>query len=116
MKILLDIKPLSINKCWCGRRFKTKDYLQYEKDIFWLLTQHKVKADEKILKSESVAIIFAFYLKSILKSDVDNYLKPLIDILVKNGFIKDDRYVTALHIYKIKSDRDCIEIEIRDRD
>ena len=27
--IHLEIKPLSVNECWQGKRFKTKAYLKY---------------------------------------------------------------------------------------
>ena len=30
---LVHIKPLSVNQAWKGRRFKTNDYKQYEKDL-----------------------------------------------------------------------------------
>jgi len=115
VNLKLDIKPISINTCWAGRRFKTPKYTQYEKDIYWLLQTNKYKPEQEISESERIAVVFTFHLKSILKGDIDNPVKPLLDLLVKNGFIKDDRYIMALHIYKVKAEKDSVEIEIMEQ-
>ena len=33
----IDIKPLSVNKCWQGRRYKTSEYKAYEEELLWIL-------------------------------------------------------------------------------
>lgn len=109
IKLKIPIHPVSINCCWQGRRFKTKDYLKYERDIFYLLREYK---RPEMLTNEPIKITFRFYLKSTTKSDADNFLKPIIDILVKQEFLKDDRYIQEYHIYKVKSEEDYIEVEI----
>jgi hypothetical protein len=35
--MILNIKPLSVNDAWQGRRVKSKKYRQYENDILKLL-------------------------------------------------------------------------------
>lgn len=107
MLIKLDYKPVSINVVWQGQRFKTKIYKVYERDLSKLLMIY-----QKPPQTENIKITYKFYQKALFRGDVDNLIKPLQDILVKNGFMKDDRYITEMHIYKIKSDTDYMEIEI----
>mgnify|MGYP001108467912 CR=1 FL=1 len=38
----VNIKPLSVNKVWQGRRYKTKDYKVYEEALFYLLKKYKI--------------------------------------------------------------------------
>lgn len=106
MKIKLDIKPLSINSCWQGRRYKTKEAKVYDRTLQLLLPKSKIEAQFYIVK-------YIFYLKSILMADLDNFIKIIQDNIVKKGIIKDDRYIVKIEAQKIKSDRDYIEIEIQ---
>ena len=69
----IKIKALSVNNCWQGRRFKTKQYKGYEKELLLKLPNKKVGKGKIALY-----IIFGFSNKL---SDIDNGLKPLIDIL-----------------------------------
>jgi len=80
----VNIKPLSVNAAWQGKRFKTKLYKQYEKDLFLILPA-KIKIPEGKL---------AFYIKfgfSNSGSDNDNPLKPLQDVLQKKYNFNDNR-------------------------
>ncbi|MDE2015990.1 MAG: RusA family crossover junction endodeoxyribonuclease [Patescibacteria group bacterium] len=88
----LSIKPLSVNDAYRGRRFKTSDYNNYEKEVFLLLPPAaKIPKGKLKLKCE-----FGF---SSRRSDIDNALKPFIDILQKKyGF--DDRIIYRLEIEK----------------
>lgn len=47
-------------------------------------------------------------------TDIDNLIKPLQDILVKNGIIEDDRKILSFNAKKFKSDKDYIEITINE--
>lgn len=102
VKIL--IRPLSINRAWQGRKFKTKEYDQYISDMFYLLP--------KELKIDPENLHFIFHLKqtTFLKADVDNFIKPLLDIMVKKGILEDDRFVKKITIEKVVSDEYKIEI------
>ena len=83
----VDIKPLTVNQVWQGRRFKTPKYKQYEKDVLTLLP--KLEIPEGNLKLTIIANV------SSKLSDVDNVAKPFIDILQKKyGF--DDRRIYEL--------------------
>lgn len=87
----INIKPLSVNECWQGRRFKTKEYKQYEKDLLLMLPKLKIcDAPYKI------TIEFGF---SSILADIDNPLKPFLDILQKKYNI-NDRDVYSLTVLK----------------
>ncbi len=93
MLINLDVKPLSINQCWQGRRFKTKAYKQYEKAILLLLPSIEFTYKDEI----EINIVFGFSSKT---ADIDNPLKPILDILQKKyGF--NDRSVYRLTVDKV---------------
>ena len=104
--IKIPLKPLSVNKAWQGRRFKSSYYKQFEKDISKLLPRAR-----KTMKEE-IEIHYTFYLKNYKLSDVDNLIKPLQDQLVAKGYFKDDRQIVFLTAEKIKSIEDKIEVEI----
>lgn len=103
--IQLDIKPLTVNKAWQGKRFTTKDYKKYTEDCLLLLPRVEVQASK-------YEIIYRFYLIHHKTTDYDNLIKPLQDIIVKKGIIPDDKYIYRAVIEKIPSTRDYIEIEI----
>ena len=75
----IDIKPLSVNKCWKGRRFKTDEYKKYEKDVRFLLGSLKIP-------NPPYKVFYTFGFSS-ASSDIDNPVKPFQDILSKEyGF------------------------------
>ncbi len=103
--IVQKIKPLSINKAWQGRRFKTKDYKNYERDLLYILQK------QEMIKGE-VAINIDFYFKYPKKCDIDNPVKCLVDILVKKGYIEDDRKIMKMDLRKFQSDEEGFEVRI----
>ena len=109
MIINIDIKPLSVNRCWQGRRFKTKEYNQYIKDVTYIISgmQQLVRPVDYLCQ-----IHYRFYLKNWKMTDGDNLVKGLQDILVKVGLLKDDRFIMKYVIEKIPSQFDSIEIEL----
>lgn len=89
MRFKLAIKPLSVNKAWQGKRFKTKDYKQFERDMMLMLP--KVKIDFK----GNLRVDIQYGFSSVL-SDIDNPNKMVIDVLCKKyGF--DDRQIYELN-------------------
>lgn len=111
MKIKLPIKALSINRAWMGRRFKTKDYKQFEEDCIKLIS-FSTHGQTDLYEERAVEIHYTFYIKNYSMTDVSNLVKLLEDILVKCEIIKDDRYVISFTATKIKSKADKIVIEI----
>lgn len=77
--IRINIKPLSVNEAWQGKRYKTDKYRIYQNTLLWLLP--KIKVPEPPYE-----IHFRFGFSNSL-SDWDNPVKPTQDILCKKyGF------------------------------
>lgn len=93
LKIKLDIKPMSVNAAWRGRRFKTVEYKRYEKAVLLLLPKIK----EPLLGNFGMNILYGF---SSSASDIDNPTKLILDILQKKyGF--DDKNIFELNLKKV---------------
>lgn len=82
--IKIEIKPLSTNDAWMGRRFKTSEYKAYEELLFYLLPK-KVKIPEGKIKA---TYIFGLSSKA---ADGDNCIKQFQDILSKKYKFNDNR-------------------------
>lgn len=89
--IKIDIKPLSVNKCWQGRRFKTPDYKNYERDLMLMLPNIQIPHSKLYIE-----VTFGFSNKA---SDIDNPLKPFLDILQKK-YKFDDKDIYELLVHK----------------
>lgn len=101
------IKPLSVNQCWQGKRYKTKTYKSYEKELLLKLPFKKI-SNSKI----RIDVTFGF---SNSLSDIDNGLKPFLDILQKKYNI-NDRNIYQLNVTKevVKKGSDFILFKIID--
>ena len=80
--IEIKIKPLSINGAFKGRRFKTPDYTSYETELYHLLPKIKVPEGKLALRVE------VGYSNKM--SDIDNFLKPFIDVMQKKYDFNDN--------------------------
>ena len=103
----LDIKPLSVNKAWKGRRFKTDEYKKYERDVCLMLKP--IEIPEGPLQ---ISLVFGFSSKL---SDFDNPVKPFVDCLQKKyGF--NDKMIKKAVIEVVDVDRGCefIEFEVKE--
>lgn len=110
LNIKVNINPLSVNKCWMGRRFKTPIYKK------WILEmEHKLRKAGKMPDSKDwLTVEIDFYVKNISMADTDNPVKPLLDSLTHNGIIKDDRYIKRHIVEKFKVDtKEDEKIEVR---
>ena len=92
IKHSLDLKPLSANKMWLGAKRKSKEYRIYEKESLNRLPSGVVIPKQKI--DIKIAV---FYSSS--RSDIDNALKPFLDILQKR-YKFDDCRVYDMHTRK----------------
>lgn len=79
--IAFDIKPLSVNEAWQGKRYKTPKYKKYEKDLLLILPKLQMPKPPYV-------IIYEFGITS--QSDFDNPIKPLQDILCKKYKFNDN--------------------------
>lgn len=84
----VTIKPLSVNECWKGKRFKTDKYQKYEHDVLFLLPKIN-------LPSPPFTIELTFGLSNIA-SDFDNPVKPFVDILQKKYLFNDKEIHQAI--------------------
>jgi Holliday junction resolvase RusA-like endonuclease len=101
----IQIKPLSVNQAWQGKRFKTSKYKSYEKEILLRLKPMEIPKGK-------IQILIDFGVSSTL-ADVDNPAKLFIDLLSKKyGF--NDKLVYRLELNKVDVQKgaEYIEFEI----
>jgi len=94
--ISISIKPLSVNCCWKGVRFKTPAYKSYERSCLWLLPK-------LIIPDGQLKISFEFGLSN-SGNDIDNSIKPFLDILQKKYGFNDSR-IYEMNVKKIKVEK-----------
>ena len=102
----IDIKPLSVNKVFQGRRFRTKEYDVYELQIKKLLSKIDIPTGKL-----SITYTVGY---SNSASDIDNCIKPFQDILSKfYGF--NDNKIYHIEIFKeiVKKGKEFIEFDIK---
>lgn len=107
----IQIKPLSVNKAWKGKRYKTAEYDKYISDILKLLPNTIEIPDPKNIK---LAIEWGFSTRA---SDCSNPIKLFEDCLVKkykNKYGVDDRNIYELHVFKaiVKKGEEYIKFKI----
>lgn len=105
MKISLDLRPLSVNRAYKGRRFNTFEKHVYDAKLRFLLPKI-------VIPGPYYRVHYKFFLKNFKITDQQNFLKCLTDGIVRRGIIKDDRFIIWELIEKFPSDKDRIEIDI----
>lgn len=101
----VEIKPISVNLCWQGRRFKTKTYKKFEHDLLLMLP--KIKLGEPPYE-----LLYKFHFSN-KASDLDNPVKPITDILQKKyGFNDKDIYRLIVEKYIVKKGQEYFEFFI----
>lgn len=101
----LQIRPLSVNSIWQGRRYRTSEFKAWQDLVLYNLE----KQDE--LRGE-LAVKLDFYLPNAGRIDLDNLLKGIIDCFQKRGYFKNDNKITYLEARKWKSKEDNIKYKI----
>lgn len=105
VEFTIEEKALSVNKCWQGKRYKTTEYKEYESKLLTLMPKKKVDAEAMLC----IEIFFGYKNKL---ADIDNGLKPLLDILQKKyGF--NDRNIFELNVRKAHTEKDFIQVTIK---
>lgn len=103
--IRLDVKPLSVNEAWKGKRYKTDKYKCYEEMILWLLPAG-------VLIPKRIGINFAFGFSNV-KSDLDNPVKLILDIMQKRyGFNDSEVWELNVKKQKVEVGKEFIEIVV----
>jgi len=104
----INIKPLSVNECFQGRRFKTLGYKTYEHHVLILLPKLDIPKNVEL----ELLLTVGFSNK---KSDLDNIAKPFIDILQKKyGFNDSQIYLLAMRKYIVSKGDEFIDFEIKE--
>ena len=101
----IEIKPLSINEAYSGKRHRTRAYNQYINDV-----SYQLKKIALPMPPFSLSYEFGYSSKG---SDIDNAVKPITDILQKRyGF--NDNQVYELHVVKkiVKKGKEYIKFKI----
>ena len=105
MNVKIQLKPVSVNEAFQGRRFKTKKCKQYCDDFLLV-------APRKNMVKGIIQVQYRFHVKNHAMTDYDNLIKITQDMIVKKGYIEDDRKIYRATIYKIPSKDNFIEIKI----
>ena len=107
--VRLDIKPLSVNHAYRGRRFATKELAQYKSDLGWLLPRIEVP-------DGPIATRYVFGVSS-KASDGDNLIKAFQDAIAEHYGFNDKRIyhwnVTKVDVPKGK---EFVEFELSTHD
>jgi len=107
--ININIKPLSVNQVWQGKRFKTQKYKSYETQLLYLLPKIKIP-------KAPYYVYYEFGMSSVL-SDWDNPIKPFQDILQKKYKFDDkDIYQATVKKVKTKKGKEYIKFQIKSYD
>ena len=88
----INIKPMSVNRAWQGKRFKTKEY-----NTYILIVKSKLPKIE--IPKDKLEIKFRFGFSN-SSSDVDNPVKPIMDIMQKKYGFNDSR------VYRITAEKE----------
>jgi len=101
----IDLKPLSVNAAWQGRRFKTNEYKQFERALLLLLPKMKIP-------EAPYEVFYEFGFSSPL-SDLANPEKLVTDIICKKYSINDkDIFLMHLKKHIVPKGKEFIQFEI----
>lgn len=87
-----NLKPLSVNQAFCGKKVKTALYRKYEGHLIRNLPDLQIPEGPLELR------VVVYY--SNKASDIDNCLKPFIDVLQKR-YDFDDKHIYRIRITKV---------------
>lgn len=91
--IRVNIKPVTVNRVWQGKRYKTPLYSHYERDVALLLPN-----TIDIPKNKKLRLKLKYGLSS-KNADIDNPAKPILDILQKK-YDFNDKWIYKLDLEK----------------
>ena len=101
----INVKPMTVNRAWRGRKFKTPEYKTYEINVMMLLKPMEIPAGNLF-----VTLTAGFSNKL---CDIDNIAKPFIDILQRRYDFNDNRiWKLVLNKRIVKKGSEYIEFSI----
>jgi len=102
----LDIKPMSVNEAWKGRRFKTDKYKKYRRDLLFILPNNINTPKERLMLMIEAGL-------SNKGADIDNVAKPFIDVLQEKYQFNDNQiYCLAMFKTDVKKGDEFINFKI----
>ena len=102
----VNIKPLTVNRAWRGRKFKTPEYKAFEQELYYLLPKLKVPDGKLEVKYE-----FGVSSKN---ADYDNCIKQFQDILSKKYDFNDSKiYKAQIEKADVKKGQEYIKFSIK---
>ena len=102
--IRINIKPLSVNEAWKGKRYKSDKYHAYE-------TEMLVRMPAGKLPDPPYRVFYEFGFSNKL-ADYDNPTKPTQDCLArKYGF--NDKEIYEAHIRKVIVKKGCEYVRVK---
>lgn len=115
MKITLS-KPPSINHVYgyTSRGGFARSYITKEGKVWFEESAYKLKSQYKKRTPITTPCEIWIELHTCRIQDVDNILKPILDLLQKTGVVKNDNQFYKLDVEKFKStkEEERVEIEI----
>lgn len=108
MRARVDLKPLSVNEAWKGRRYKTDEYKAFERAMIALLPNVEFECKGKLV----INLTFGFSSRA---SDIDNPVKPILDCLQKKYKFNDNKiYKMTLNKEIVKAGDEFVELKINE--
>lgn len=107
--IKINLKPISTNEAWQGKRFKSKKYKDFEAKMLAMMPNIEIP--------KSPYYVFLEFGFSNKMSDIDNPIKMVLDIIQKKYLI-NDRDIYKLKIIKkiVPKSQEYIMINIIDKE
>lgn len=110
MKLIIYVKPLSVNDAFRGKHFPTTAKKQFELAMRYALPAGRVAP------GPYYRVTYDFYLRNFAQIDYDNCIKVLQDCIVQRDIIDDDRLIIEARIRKFPADKDRVEVGIEPAD
>lgn len=104
MKIYLPIPPSAnmLFRTTDGKRFKTAKYKS------WITSGMQYILDQNITFQALSEVHIELYVPRLrTNSDIDNRIKPVLDLLVRTDIIQDDSLVKSVYAEWVDRDADC---------
>ena len=107
MEQIINIKPLSVNEAYKGRKYQTDKLKGFKSEVSYFLRPIKIPEGKL-----DITLEFGFSSKG---SDLDNAVKPFLDVLQKKYVFNDNR-VYKLNLSKriTAKNKEYIKFEIKE--
>jgi len=103
----VEIKPFSVNNAWRGKRYRTDAYINWAEQLGWILPNN-VQTFPKM----ELNVVFGFSSGS---ADIDNPLKPFIDVLQRRYSFNDKQIKRlVVDVVSVKKGEEFIDFKLNE--